>query len=125
MQSSTQSLLRLILLGGCLGVLTAAHASLGHNSTQTAVAAKKPLTHKEIPPATAEEMRSLEKILASQPNEPAALFNLALDYATIGEYTKAIDLLEKMAEAHTGLDPKGERIERSRTSRVILVLWRW
>ncbi|MFZ0583844.1 MAG: hypothetical protein WAN72_07005 [Candidatus Acidiferrales bacterium] len=107
MQSSTQSLLRLILLGGCLGVLTAAHASLGHNSTQTAVAAKKPLTHKEIPPATAEEMRSLEKILASQPNEPAALFNLASDYATIGENTKAIDLLEKMAEAHTGLDPKG------------------
>jgi thioredoxin-like negative regulator of GroEL len=109
MQGPTRSLLRLILLGGCLAVLTSAHASLNHNSTQTAAATKKPPTHKEIPPATAEEMRTLEKILASQPSEPAALFNLALDYATIGENTKAIDLLEKMAEAHTALDPKGRK----------------
>jgi hypothetical protein len=107
MQSSTQSLMRLILLGGCLGALTVAHASPDQSSPQAAVAAKKPPTHKEIPPATAKEIAALEKILASQPSEPAALFNLALDYATIGENTKAIDLLEKTAEAHTGLDPKG------------------
>jgi sugar lactone lactonase YvrE len=107
MRRSTQSLSRLILLSCCLGALTSGRAALGHNSAQTAAATKKPLSHKKIPPATAEEMEALEKILASQPSEPAALFNLALDYATIGENTKAIDLLEKMAEAHTGLDPKG------------------
>jgi sugar lactone lactonase YvrE len=60
---------------------------------------------KDIPPATAEEISELEKILTQQPNEPAALFNLALDYATINEDTKAIELLERMADAHTGMDP--------------------
>jgi hypothetical protein len=29
-----------------------------------------------------------------------------LDYATIGDGAKALDLLERMAEAHTGMDPK-------------------
>jgi hypothetical protein len=51
-------------------------------------------------------MRELHTILSAQPNDPAALFNLALDYATIGDSQKALDLLEKMAQAHTGMDPK-------------------
>lgn len=61
---------------------------------------------KEIPPTIAQEMRELQAILSDQPNDPAALFNLALDYATIGDGAKALDLLEKMAEGHTGMDPK-------------------
>lgn len=61
---------------------------------------------KEIPPTIAQEMRELQAILSNQPNDPAALFNLALDYATIGDGSQALDLLERMAEAHTGMDPK-------------------
>src|SRR6059058_3033830 len=59
-----------------------------------------------VPPATAQEIQLLQKILADRPNDPAALFNLALDEATIGERDKAIELLQRMAEAHTGMDPK-------------------
>jgi len=62
---------------------------------------------KEIPPATAAEIRVLEKFLESHPDDPAALFNLALDEASIGENQRALALLEKMADAHTGLDPQG------------------
>jgi hypothetical protein len=51
-------------------------------------------------------MEDLQKLLAQHPDEPAALFNLALDYGMVGNDTKALSLLQKMAEAHTGLDPK-------------------
>jgi hypothetical protein len=63
-------------------------------------------TRKEIPPATAQEIQLLQKILTDRPNDPAALFNLALDEATIGDRDQAIGLLQRMAEAHTGMDPK-------------------
>ena len=59
-----------------------------------------------IPPAIAQEMQALQKILAADPGNPAALINLAMDYATIEQGGKALDLLEEMAEAHTGMDPK-------------------
>jgi len=59
-----------------------------------------------IPVATAEEMKKLNSFLRRSPEDPAALFLLAMDYATIGERDKAIKLLESMAKAHTGLDPK-------------------
>jgi hypothetical protein len=59
-----------------------------------------------IPPATAQKMQALQKILATDPGNPAALFNLAMDYATIDDSGRALDLLERMAEAHTGMDPK-------------------
>ena len=59
-----------------------------------------------IPPAIAQEMQALQKILDTAPDDPAALFNLAMDYATIGDGGKALDPLEKMAEAHTGMDPR-------------------
>lgn len=59
-----------------------------------------------IPPAIAQEMQALQKILATDPGNPAALFNLAMDYSTIEDDEKALDLLERMAEAHTGMDPK-------------------
>jgi hypothetical protein len=62
---------------------------------------------KEIPPTTAHEISILEAFLAQHPNDPAALFNLAIDEAAIGENAKALDLLEKMAQAHSGLDPAG------------------
>jgi sugar lactone lactonase YvrE len=62
--------------------------------------------NKEIPPATAQEIQLLQRILADRPNDPAALFNLALDEATIGERDNAIELLQRMAEAHTGMDPR-------------------
>jgi len=62
---------------------------------------------KEIPPATAHEIRVLNDFLAAHPDDPSAQFNLALDEATIGETAQALDLLEKMAGAHTGLDPSG------------------
>jgi len=62
---------------------------------------------KEIPPATAHEISILEAFLTNHPDDPAALFNLAIDEATIGENTKALDHLEKMSQAHSGLDPAG------------------
>ncbi|MGH9748102.1 MAG: hypothetical protein ACRD59_18555 [Candidatus Acidiferrales bacterium] len=66
-----------------------------------------PAQKKEIPPATAHELSILEQYLESHPDDPSALFNLALDEASIGENTKALDLLEQMAHGHSGLDPKG------------------
>jgi hypothetical protein len=71
--------------------------------TPTATQSQK----KEIPPATAHEISILNEFLAAHPDDPAALFNLALDEASIGENAKALDLLEKMSHAHSGLDPKG------------------
>jgi SMP-30/Gluconolactonase/LRE-like region len=62
---------------------------------------------KEIPPTTAHEIGILEAFLANHPDDPAALFNLAIDEATIGENAKALGLLEKMSQAHSGLDPAG------------------
>jgi hypothetical protein len=62
---------------------------------------------KEIPPTTAHEISTLQQFLASHPDDPSALYNLALDESSIGENSQALDLLEKMARAHTGLDPKG------------------
>jgi hypothetical protein len=62
---------------------------------------------KEIPPAIAHEISILEAFLANHPDDPAALFNLAIDEATIGENAKALNLLEKMSQAHSGLDPAG------------------
>ncbi|HZR56525.1 MAG TPA: hypothetical protein VFA74_06605 [Terriglobales bacterium] len=63
-------------------------------------------TKNEIPPATVREIRMLERILEDRPHDPAVLFNLALDEVIIGEREKAIQLLEEMAQAHTGMDPK-------------------
>ena len=75
-------------------------------SFDPSIAQKQRKTKIPIPPATMQEMQALQKILAASPNDPAALFNLAMDYATIGDSAKALDLLGKMAEAHTGMDPK-------------------
>src|SRR5882762_3455660 len=75
-------------------------------SLYPAIAQEQRKAKTPIPPETMQEMQALQKILAASPNDPAALFNLAMDYATIGDNTKAVDLLEKMAQAHTGMDPK-------------------
>jgi hypothetical protein len=66
-----------------------------------------PPQKKEIPPTTAHEISLLQQFLALHPNDPSALYNLALDESSIGENSQALDLLEKMSRAHTGLDPKG------------------
>jgi hypothetical protein len=63
-------------------------------------------TTRDIPPFTASEIAALERILRDQPDHPAALFNLALDEAQLRESEKAIGLLEQLAQAHTGMDPK-------------------
>ena len=84
-------------------------AALAFSSTahaQNATTAQSP-QKKEIPPAIAHEITILEAFLANHPDDPAALFNLAIDEATIGENAKALGLLEKMAQAHSGLDPAG------------------
>jgi hypothetical protein len=91
-----RSLRALLFCAGFLAVLYL-HPSIAQDQKER---------KQEIPPATAQEMRELQKILSTQPNDPAVLFNLALDYATIGDGAKALDLLESMAEAHTGMDPK-------------------
>jgi hypothetical protein len=80
--------------------MAALYLSIAQDQSQTG------MPKKEIPPATAKEMNELRKILADQPDDPAPLFNLALDYASIDDGGKAINLLEKMAEAHTGMDPR-------------------
>jgi hypothetical protein len=89
-------------------ILTVAFATaLASLPTAHAQAPTAQSEKKEIPPATAEEIRILNEFLTAHPDDPSALFNLAIDEATIGENTKALDLLEKMATAHTGLDPSG------------------
>jgi len=75
-------------------------------SLYSAIAQEQRKAKTPIPPETKQEMQALQKILAASPDDPAALFNLAMDYATIGDNTKALDLLEKMAKAHTGMNPK-------------------
>jgi sugar lactone lactonase YvrE len=62
--------------------------------------------NQSIPPETAREMADLKKVLVGNPGDPAALFSLAMDYAAIGDKTKAIELLEEMSLAHAGLDPQ-------------------
>jgi hypothetical protein len=92
-----RSTLHAVLFCACLVALLSLHPSIAQNQKERKT---------EIPPAIAQEMRELQTILSTQPNDPAALFNLALDYATAGDGAKALDLLERMAEAHTGMDPK-------------------
>lgn len=84
-------------------------AALAYSSATHAqnAAAAQSQQKKEIPPATAHEISILEAFLVNHPDDPAALFNLAIDEATIGENTKALSLLEKMSQAHSGLDPAG------------------
>jgi hypothetical protein len=84
------------------GALVCSPAIYGQGSTTTQSQPKK-----EIPPATAHEISILEAFLANHPDDPAALFNLAIDEATIGDNARALDLLEKMSQAHSGLDPAG------------------
>jgi len=83
--------------------------ALAYSSAACAQDATAPQSQqkKEIPPATAHEISILEAFLANHPDDPAALFNLAIDEATIGENAKALSLLEKMSQAHSGLDPAG------------------
>jgi hypothetical protein len=92
-----RSWLRAVLFCACLLDLLSLHPSFAQDQIER---------KKEIPLAIAQEISKLQNILASQPNDPAALFNLATDYATFGDGAKALDLLERMAEAHTGMDPK-------------------
>jgi hypothetical protein len=90
-------------------VLLAFAGALAYSSAAYAQDATAPQSQqkKEIPPATAHEISILEAFLANHPDDPAALFNLAIDNATIGENAKALSLLEKMSQAHSGLDPAG------------------
>ncbi len=81
-----------------------AYSSAAHG--QNVITAQSP-QKKEIPPAIAHEITILEAFLANHPDDPAALFNLAIDEATIGENAKALSLLQKMSRAHSGLDPSG------------------
>jgi hypothetical protein len=102
MKTTHRTIARQAIITACiLGASTTPPAT--HAQTSTATQAQQ----KEIPPATAQEIRILEAFLAIHPNDPAALYNLALDEAAIGESAKALDLLENMVQAHTGLDPKG------------------
>jgi sugar lactone lactonase YvrE len=75
---------------------------LPNSKGQSAGVSKK----SDIPAATAEEMRQLNTFLSRSPQDPAALFSLAMDYATIGNQDRAIELMERMSKAHAGLDPK-------------------
>jgi hypothetical protein len=92
-----RSQLRVVLFCACFLALLSLHPSIAQEQKDQ---------KKEIPPAIAQEMLELQTILSAHPNDPAALFNLAMDYATIGDGARALDLLERMAVAHTGLDPK-------------------
>jgi hypothetical protein len=80
---------------------------VGVNSVRGQNASRSEVDKKEIPPTTVQEIEALELFLKVWPDDPSAQFNLALDYGTIGLREEAIHLLQKMAEAHTGLDPAG------------------
>jgi hypothetical protein len=98
---SSRSLKRIVSLAFA-GAL--AYSSAVHSQDATPAQSQQ---EKEIPPATAHEISILEAFLANHPNDPAALFNLAMEEATIGENTRALNLLEQMSQAHSGLDPAG------------------
>ncbi len=93
----------------CRGIRTSTAAALALGMTLMSCShAEKAATAKApIPPQTAEEIRTLRAFLRDHPQDPAALFNLALDEVAVGERDSAITMLETMAQAHTGLDPKG------------------
>jgi hypothetical protein len=91
-----RSPLRAVLSCTCFLALIFLHPSIAQHPKER---------EKKIPPLVAQEMLQLQTILTARPNDPAALFNLALDYAAIGDGAKALNLLERMAEAHTGMDP--------------------
>jgi hypothetical protein len=76
-----RSSLRAVLFCGCFLDLISLHQSIAQDQRER---------KKEIPPAIAQEMHELQTILSAQPSDPAALFNLALDYATIGDGAKAL-----------------------------------
>jgi hypothetical protein len=82
-------------------------ARIGASPAACENAAGSQTEKKAIPLATAQEIQTLELFLKVWPDDPSAQFNLALDYATIGLREQAIRLLQKIAEAHTGLDPAG------------------
>jgi len=82
-------------------------AVLAVNSVRGQNPSHSQVDKKEIPPTTVQEIEALELFLKVWPDDPSAQFNLAIDYASIGLREEAIRLLEKMAEAHTGLDPAG------------------
>ena len=90
----------IIFLHGLLALLLSSHLGVitgeGNHAAQET----------DIPPQVAQEMADLKKILLDSPGDPAALFSLALDYATIGDKTKAFKLFEEMSLAHAGLDPQ-------------------
>jgi hypothetical protein len=71
---------------------------------------------KEIPLAIAQEMRELQNILASQPNDPTALFNLAMDYETIGDGAKAWTCWKGWPKRILGWIPKRPPADPSQTS---------
>lgn len=66
----------------------------------------EPAHKSSIPPEVAAEMSELKKFLIDSPRDPAALFSLAMDYATTGDKAKALQLLKEMSMAHAGLDPQ-------------------
>jgi hypothetical protein len=70
-----RSQLRVVLFCACFFALLSLHPSIAQEQKDQ---------KKEIPPAIAQEMLELQTILSAHPNDPAALFNLAMDYATIG-----------------------------------------
>jgi hypothetical protein len=80
-------------------------AAIGVKSVRGQNPSHSQVDKKEIPPITVQEIEALEQFLKIWPDDPSAQFNLAVDYASIGLREDAIHLLQKMAEAHTGLDP--------------------
>jgi len=66
-------------------------------------------------PADADQARTLRAYLGQHPDDPAALYNLAQLYAVAGNRDSALSLLSAMADAHTGLDPKGSALRSFKT----------
>lgn len=96
-----RSIQRILILAFAAAVAYSS-AARGQNATTA-----QPPQKKEIPPAIVHEITILEAFLTNHPDDPGALFNLAIDEATIGENAKALSLLKKMSQAHSGLDPAG------------------
>ena len=64
------------------------------------------------PPDLAERIRSAERRLALEPDNPAIMFSLGALHVRAGDSAAAISLLEWVVAERTGLDPEGTAYDR-------------
>jgi hypothetical protein len=60
--------------------------------------------------ALREEIQTIEKLLPRLPDRGPALFELAHDYASLGDLRKSISFLQECASLHEGFNPESDPV---------------